>query len=206
MPVKHLYIAVAVLVAAIVGGMTLHAYVAARLDQTRADQVRRDMQPVHEQAQQQRQETTKAEDSNQKALLATLAAIAAQKQQPVSTPVDYARIEEMIEARMGAKATVKTDAEHPDAPSATLPAKSLNQYMLACDEKTALLGSCQQTSVNTQKLLDTEKADHAATKKELDAARVAIKGGGFITRLRRNAKWFVIGGAVGATAAVAARR
>ncbi len=46
----------------------------------------------------------------------------------------------------------------------------------------------------------------AALTKERDAAVRAAKGGGFWLRLRRGAKWFLIGGAVGAAAVAAASR
>jgi hypothetical protein len=205
MGTKHFYIGIAVIAIALIGGMALHAYISNAVDRARADQVKQDLKPVHEEAQQEKTSAQKAEDVNQKALLATLAAIATQKQQPVQ-PVDYERIDAMIAARMGVKSETKVDPNLPDAPSTTLPTKNLRDYMLDCDAANVSLTSCRDTVKHAQDELKAEQKDHAATKAELEAARKAMNGGGFLTRLRRNAKWFVIGGGVGAAAGYAASR
>jgi hypothetical protein len=172
--------------------VAVSAYVASKVNVAKAEQVKQDVAPVHEQAKAEKQEAKSGEDSNQKLLAATLAAIANQRQQPVSTQVDYDRIARMIEERMGAKATVKADPEHPDAPSAVVPAKQLRDYMSDCDEKGALLGSCRISVENITKERDAEIKDHAATKLELEAARKAMKGGGFLKRAKSNGKWAIM--------------
>lgn len=195
---KHLYIVGGIVALAVVLGLVGGAYVSAKLATVRADQVREDMKPVHEKASDDKQQASKAEDVNQKALLATLAAIAAQKNQPIQTQVDYDRIAEMIESRMGVKAEIKP-TELPNAPSATLPAKQLRDYISDCDSVTAEYGSCKQTVSNVEKQLVAEKADHQATKAELVAERKARKGT-FWGRLKSNAQWLVVGGVVGGAA------
>jgi hypothetical protein len=52
--------------------------------------------------------------------------------------------------------------------------------------------------------LKDEQAKSAALSKERDAAVKAVKGGGFWTRVKRNAKWLAIGAILGAAAAHAA--
>jgi hypothetical protein len=52
--------------------------------------------------------------------------------------------------------------------------------------------------------LKDEQAKTAALSKERDAAVKAVKGGGFWTRVKRNAKWLAIGAILGAAAAHAA--
>jgi hypothetical protein len=198
---KHIYIAVALISAALIA---VCAYLSTAKLVARADQVKQDMAPVHEQAAQQKESAVKAEDVNQKALLATLAAIAAQKQQPVSSQVDYDRIAQMIEQRMAVHAVVKPDPTLPNAPSATMPAKELRDYMLDCDASKAGLSSCQATVDNTAKQLAAEVSDHDATKKELAATRTAMKGGSFFHRLKSNSKFLVIGIGTGAALGYAA--
>lgn len=213
----HLWIFAAILLLGIAGAA---AYVASAISVAKAEQVREDMKPIHQEAQQekqsaqqQKQVAVSTEETNQKALLATLAAIAAQKQQPIATPVDYARIEQMIEERMGTKAVVKPDPSLPNAPSATMDAKSLTNYMLDCDAKSAKLNACYQSVQNigdqlaaSDKELAAEVKDHKATKTELDATRTAMKGGSFWKRFKSNGKWMIIGAGAGAVAASMARR
>lgn len=52
--------------------------------------------------------------------------------------------------------------------------------------------------------LSDEKSKSGALARERDAAVKAVKGGGFWTRLKRNAKWLAIGAVIGAAAAHAA--
>lgn len=191
---KELYGIIVVVLLVFIGGC---AYVSSRLAVAKADQVKQDMKPIHEEAAQQKESAVKAEDGNQKALLATLAAIAAQKQQPVANQVDYDRIAAMIEERMGVHAVVKPDPALPNAPSATMPAKELRDYMLDCDASKASLTSCRSTVENVTNQLVAETTDHAATKKELVASRTAMKGGSFWTRVKSNGKWLAIGVAAG---------
>lgn len=57
-----------------------------------------------------------------------------------------------------------------------------------------------------QKDLSDEKSRSAALQHERDAAVTTAHGGTFLTRLKRSAKWFAIGIAIGAAAATAAHR
>jgi len=65
--------------------------------------------------------------------------------------------------------------------------------------------ACQEAIATAQQDLTDERAKVSALMIERDAAVKAARGGGFWSRLRSNAKWFAIGGAMGALAAFAAR-
>jgi hypothetical protein len=65
---------------------------------------------------------------------------------------------------------------------------------------------CQERLATAQQDLNDERAKVSALTIERDAAVKAARGGGFWSRLRSNAKWFAIGGAMGALAASAAHR
>ena len=66
--------------------------------------------------------------------------------------------------------------------------------------------ACQQQLAVAQQDLRDERAKVAALMAERGAAVKAAHGGGFWSHLRTGAKWFAIGGVVGALAASAARR
>jgi hypothetical protein len=66
--------------------------------------------------------------------------------------------------------------------------------------------ACEERLAVAQKDLDDERAKVAALTIERDAATKTARGGGFWARLRVSAKWFVIGGALGATAAYSSHR
>lgn len=201
---KHLYIAVASLLVGLVLIIAASAYVATKMNLVRFQQVTEDMKPIHEEAKEEKKAAVKSEDQNQVVLAAVLAAIAKDRSQPVSTPVDYERIEKMIEQRMGAKAEVKP-TDLPNAPSVTLDAKKLRDYMSDCDATTAKYSACTLTAQNFEKQYEAEVKDHDATKKELMAAKRAMKGGSFWARVKSNGKWFIVGGLVGGGAALAAK-
>jgi hypothetical protein len=65
---------------------------------------------------------------------------------------------------------------------------------------------CQQQLAVAQQDLRDERAKVSALTAERAVAVKAAHGGGFWSHLRTGAKWFAIGGAVGALAASAARR
>jgi hypothetical protein len=65
---------------------------------------------------------------------------------------------------------------------------------------------CQQQLAVAQQDLRDERAKVSALMAERGAAVKAAHGGGFWSHLRTGAKWFAIGGVVGALAASAARR
>lgn len=64
--------------------------------------------------------------------------------------------------------------------------------------------ACKVQLDATRADLKDEQSKSAALAKERDAAVKAVKGGGFWTRLKRNAKWLAIGAIIGAAAAHAA--
>ena len=64
--------------------------------------------------------------------------------------------------------------------------------------------ACQERLATAQQDLNDERGKVSALMIERDAAVKAARGGGFWSRLRSNAKWFAIGGAMGALAASAA--
>ena len=64
--------------------------------------------------------------------------------------------------------------------------------------------ACQERLATAQQDLNDERAKVSALMTERDAAVKAARGGGFWSRLRSNAKWFAIGGALGTLAASAA--
>jgi len=66
--------------------------------------------------------------------------------------------------------------------------------------------ACQERLATAELNLNDERAKVSALTIERDAAVKAARGGGFWSRLRSNAKWFAVGGAMGALAASAAHR
>lgn len=76
--------------------------------------------------------------------------------------------------------------------------KPLYDYLQDCR-------ACQAKLSNAQGDLNDERTKVAALITERDAATKAAKGGPFWTRVKHGAKWFIIGGALGALAAGAAR-
>jgi len=64
--------------------------------------------------------------------------------------------------------------------------------------------ACQEQLHVAQEDLSDERAKVSALTAERDAALKTARGGGFWSRFRTGAKWFVIGGALGAIAASAA--
>ncbi len=94
----------------------------------------------------------------------------------------------------------------PDAPEApaviTVPQADLQPLFDHLEDCRA----CQEVIATAQQDLTDERVKVSALMIERDAAVKAARGGGFWSRLRSNAKWFAIGGALGALAASSARR
>jgi hypothetical protein len=65
---------------------------------------------------------------------------------------------------------------------------------------------CQEQLAAARQDIEDERAKVSALTIERDAAVKASRGGGFWPRLRMGAKWFVIGGVMGAVVASAAHR
>lgn len=90
----------------------------------------------------------------------------------------------------------------PDSEPATISIPQLDLQPLYND-----LQNCRAATLESQtaqKDLSDEKARSASLLQERDAALAAVRGGMFLTRLKRTAKWFVIGAIAGATAATIA--
>jgi hypothetical protein len=205
---KYASLSLLTLGTAIIAGMALHAYISARVNVAQAKQVQQDMNLVHQDQAQRKDQAKAAEEDNQKTINALLIALAQKKEQPVSPDA----IVDMIIARMGTQATPQTEVpvddkgkDLRDAASTTLRTRPLRDYMLDCDARAAELDSCRRTVTNISTQLDAERVDHLATQKEFRAATKALKGGSFWRRLKANTKWFVIGGAAGAGAVLVSR-
>ncbi len=88
-------------------------------------------------------------------------------------------------------------ASNDAAPPAILPAEDLKPlYDFALDCK-----ACQAKLAAAQADLTDERAKTAVLTRERDEAVRAAKGGSFLRRVARNAKWLAIGAAAGAIAA-----
>ncbi|PYU30495.1 MAG: hypothetical protein DMG31_13660 [Acidobacteria bacterium] len=66
--------------------------------------------------------------------------------------------------------------------------------------------ACEEKLATAQQDLSDERTKVSALKIERDAAVKAARGGGFWSRFRTGLKWFAIGGAMGAFAALAVHR
>lgn len=85
-----------------------------------------------------------------------------------------------------------------EIPQADLPA--LRDQVAQCQECSVKLASAQQDMTSLQSQLKDAGEQLSAVSKERDAAVKASKGGGFWSRVKSKAKFFVIGAAAGATA------
>jgi hypothetical protein len=89
---------------------------------------------------------------------------------------------------------------NPSATQTVIPSQDLKPlYDFALDCK-----SCQAKLAASQADLTNERTKTAALGKERDAALKAAKGGSFLQRITRAAKWFALGAAAGALAAKSA--
>lgn len=84
----------------------------------------------------------------------------------------------------------------------TVPQADLKPLFAGLEECRA----CQERLAAIQEDLKDERAKVSALTLERDAAIRTARGGGFWARFRVGAKWFVVGGALGAIAASAAHR
>jgi hypothetical protein len=91
----------------------------------------------------------------------------------------------------------------PDAvatiPQADLPA--IRDAIEGCKECEVTLATAQQDLVSRDHQLKLVGEQLSATQRQRDVAVKAANGGGFWVRVKRGAKWFVIGGAIGYVAA-----
>jgi hypothetical protein len=100
-----------------------------------------------------------------------------------------------------ASAAHSNPSAKPAEPSGVIPAADLKPlYDFALDCK-----ACQAKLAAAQADLTDERAKTAVLTRERDEAARAAKGGSFLRRIARNAKWLAIGAAAGAIAARAHR-
>jgi len=211
---KQIVIAVGILALAIVGGLVLHAYIGSRESAAQLEQVRKDVSDVNAKAEavrvsaeKDRADAEKRDADRAQQLLSTLAAIATQKQQPVSVDELAAR----ITARIPGSGVTPTALDSlPNAPSAQ---KAISDYVYDCDSCKVERDSLRQASVNKDVQISDLKTENtqlatqkAGVEKERDAAVTAAKGGTFWHRLKSNTKWMVIGIGTGIVVDLAARR
>ncbi len=92
--------------------------------------------------------------------------------------------------------------EPPASATATLPQEDLKPLFDLIQDCHA----CKAQLASAAKDRADDRVKIEALSHQRDAAVKAAKGGGFWVRLKRGAKWFLIGGAVGAAAVAASRR
>jgi hypothetical protein len=136
----------------------------------------------------------------------TLAALATKKR-TVITPAQIVRdlpsvipLPAPIALQTPPPTSSSPNATKPSAPGAVIPAqdlKPLYDFSLDCQACQAKLSAAQND------LADEQKKTAALTHERDDALRIA-KGGSFLRRITRAAKWFAIGAAAGAIVAKAA--
>jgi len=174
----------------IIVAAALHAYLGSRIADAQLAQVRKDVSEASQKAEavrvaadKDRAEAEKRDAERAQQLALTLAAIATQKQQPVSVDELAARISARIP---GSPVTAKELDALPNAPSAQ---KAISDYVYDCDAckverdslRTAAANKDQQ--IGDLKSSNTELiAEKAGAEKERDAALKAA-GHGFWKRL-----------------------
>jgi hypothetical protein len=115
-------------------------------------------------------------------------------------PVAFSPLPQPVSVSLAPPASGSGAAEAPDI--ITVPQADLQPMFDHLEDCRA----CQERLATAQQDLNDERAKVSALTIERDAAVKATRGGGFWSRLRSNAKWFAIGGAMGALAASAAHR
>lgn len=84
-------------------------------------------------------------------------------------------------------------------------AEALRTASIGCAEDRVKLSACEQDALDQEAKAKALQDQEAALTKERDAAVMAVKGGSFFTRFKRNAKSVAIGVAVGIAISYAAR-
>lgn len=207
-PIKHFWAAAALLSIAIIAGLIIHGWLSQRgVDRQTVEQIIQQSLPQHQQNEQQVQQgqadaelARQREADNQKLLAATLAAIAAQKGQPVQ-PVDYAKIDQMIATHLNVNQNqVHTSTDASGQAVTVVPTQQYRDFQLQCDANKAGLDSCLQ-SVNNAKAESAGKdtqiaalmADNTLLKQDNKKLQDVANGGSFWKRLARNAKYSICG-------------
>jgi hypothetical protein len=116
-------------------------------------------------------------------------------------PAAFSPLPEPVSVSVARLSSGPDAPEAPEAPAIiTVPQADLQPLFGRLEDCHA----CQEAIVTAKQDLTDERAKVSALMIERDAAVKAARGGGFWSRLRSNAKWFAIGGALGALAASAA--
>lgn len=83
--------------------------------------------------------------------------------------------------------------------------KGLRAFYLDCHQTTAELRACVEDKSDLFRKQEKYQKEIRLLVEERDSAVKAMRGGGVWQRFKRNAKWFLIGGAVGAGTVAATR-
>ncbi len=193
----HFYAAVVIIGICIAGGFIWHAKAVA--DATEKQKINVINQTAQAALKTNDQTISVAKDDAatvQKTLAQNLALIAAAKQQPV-VPVDYAKIDAMIAARVqAAPASVNTYTDpSTKIPMTTVPTLELRNSELACDATTDNLTACQKTQVDLNTQITALSNQKLALTQEVAAKDKLLKGGTFWHRVRSALKHGVCGAA-----------
>jgi hypothetical protein len=226
--IKHIYIVAALIAAAILGGMALHAYISSGKAVAAYDAIKKDVTGQVAALQQQIAANDKQAAQRSAAIDAQLAAAktAAQQLALIRQWAGQDRVigqsgNRVIEEKTGdaLPSATPTPGVVAPAPSPAGPNSAARQPAGGGAGATSL--SAAEISAIAFKLADGEKcaSELTACKSDLtdsdnqkqllakraSAAEAAMKGGSFWQRLKGNAKWLAIGGALGAAVMEAKR-
>ncbi len=193
--------AITILVAA---AILMRTYLDARADQLRLQATIAAQQGIIASAQQQMQSLDAAAKQRDAQTLATIAAM----QQVVARVQTPQQIASWIPPQLPTPAPLAVSIPSataanpaPDAiariPQQDLPA--IRDMIESCKECRVKLNAAQQGVASKDQQLSLAGEQLSAMQRERDAALTAAKGGNLWRRIRRNALWFVIGGATAAT-------
>ena len=188
----------------IAGALIVRSYLDARADQLRLQATIAAQQGIIASAQRQMQSLDAAAKQRDAQTLATIAAM----QQAVARVQTPQQIASWIPPQLPTAAPLAVNipsatAAHPapDAiakiPQQDLPA--IRDMIESCKECSVKLNAAQQDLASKDQQLRLAGEQLSATQRERDAALTAAKGGNLWRRIRRNALWFLIGGATAAT-------
>ena len=188
----------------IAGALIVRSYLDARADQLRLQATIAAQQGIIASAQRQMQSLDAAAKQRDAQTQATIDAM----QQAVARVQTPQQIASWIPPQLPTAAPLAVNipsatAAHPapDAiakiPQQDLPA--IRDMIESCKECSVKLNAAQQDLASKDQQLRLAGEQLSATQRERDAALTAAKGGNLWRRIRRNALWFLIGGATAAT-------
>lgn len=159
-------------------------------------------QQLNEQLQHQMQGLKAAEDNRDAQTRATIAAM----QQVVSKVQTPQQIAQWLPTQLPAPQPIEIEvppatSQDPMPPAtAKIPQRDLpflRDVVENCKECNVKLATAQADLQSRDERLHLAGEQLSATQKQRDAALKALKGGSFWTRLKRNTRWFLIGGLAG---------